>query len=96
MKKLIGYFFKGLLVLVPIAVSVLAIGRDECGKYDDSCIGKKVRHLSDSSDVLLAVLRGKPEILVEPVAYVVTVQYIGIAAPFKKPSLRQMRQGRFP
>lgn len=50
--------------------------RDKTGDADQPGIGEQFGHLSDSTDVLLAVQGGEAQVLVEAVANVVSVQRV--------------------
>lgn len=51
-------------------------GADETGEAHDATVGKQLSHLGDPPDVLLAILVGETEILVEPVPDVVPVEAV--------------------
>jgi len=51
--------------------------RNEGAEGDDSGVGEKSSHFRHAADVLLSVLGGEAQVLVQPVADVVAVQTVG-------------------
>jgi len=74
-------------------VAVAAIGANERGHGDDSGINKKLADLGDAADILLAIVGGKSEVLVEAVANVVAVEYVGEVAPLHQGMLEGVGHG---
>ena len=66
---------------------LVAERRDERDEDDQPGIGHQPRHFGDAADVLDARRFGEAEILVEPVADVVAVEDIGVAALGGEPLL---------
>lgn len=58
----------------PLMFSDLGERRDETGDAHQASVGKQSGHLSDTADVLLPVLGGEAQILVQALANVVSVQ----------------------
>ena len=54
--------------------------RDEGNDDDQPGVGHQPRHFGDAADVLDAVLVGEAEIAVQPMANIVAVQDVGVAA----------------
>jgi hypothetical protein len=67
----------GLGVEVPGEVPVGAVGTDEGGDGDGGRVGEELGYLGDAADVLVAVLLGEAEVLVEAEADVVAVEAVG-------------------
>ena len=54
--------------------------RNERDEHDQPGVDHQLRHFGDAADVLDAVGLGEAEVLVEPVADVVAVEQVGVAA----------------
>lgn len=67
--------------------------RDEAGDADDASVGKELGHFTDAANILLPVLGGKPQVLVQPCPDVVTVQYISGNSPTTEVLLKGKRNG---
>lgn len=67
---------RGSLVQLPRLVPVRAVGGDERGDGDAGAVGEELRDLRDAADVLVAVLLGESEVLVQPEADVVAVETV--------------------
>lgn len=61
--------------------TVRKVGRDERGDGNGGAVGEELGDLRDPTDVLVAVLLGEAEVLVESEADVVTVETVGVDAP---------------
>src|SRR5215472_10535749 len=68
--------------------------RDERYQYDEPRIDHEARDLRHAADVLDAILRGEPQILVETVAHVVAVEEVSMAAERRQLLLDAIRDGR--
>ena len=69
-------------------------GRDEGDDDDQPGIGHQLRHFGDAADVLDAVLVGEAEVAVEPVADIVAVEDVGVAARRVQLLFQQVGDGR--
>jgi hypothetical protein len=74
--------FDELAVLHTLArhLSLGAEWRNEGNEHDQARVGHQPRHLGHAADVFDAVLVGKAQIPIEPMADVVTVKQIGVPA----------------
>lgn len=75
-------------------VSVLGEGRHEAAQRHDPAVGEQARHLGHAPDVLLAVLLGEAQVLVQPRADVVAVEPVRHDAPAHQVRLQLERHGR--
>ena len=66
---------------------------DEAGDADDASVGKELGHFTDAADILLPVLGGKSQVLVQPCPDVVTVKYISRNSPTTEVLLKGKRNG---
>lgn len=73
----------------------LSVWTDETGEAHDAAIGEQFGHLADSADILLAVLWGKAEVLVEAVSDVVSIQAVCRDALRHEVLLQGEGDGRF-
>ncbi|KAE8325541.1 hypothetical protein BDV39DRAFT_194337 [Aspergillus sergii] len=62
-------------------VTVCTVGRDERGDGNGGAVGEELGNLCNPTDVLVAVLFAKTEVLVESEADVVTVETVGVDTP---------------
>src|SRR5688572_19082625 len=76
-------------------IPVLAIWRDEAGDGDHAGVREKLGHLPDPADVLGAILGGKSQVLVQPVADVVAVEPVGMLLHVKQHLLEDDGDGGF-
>lgn len=56
-------------------MAVGLVGRDEGGDGDDRGIGKELRNFGNAANVLVTVLLGEPEVLVESEADIVACEF---------------------
>jgi len=57
-------------------MTYLSEGTDEAGETDDASVSEQLGHLRDTSDVFFAVFRAEAEVLVQPMANVVSIQTV--------------------
>lgn len=79
----------GLLVELSGSVSVLLVWGDEGRQGDDAGVGKELRHLGDSSDVLVSVLLAEAQVLVQAESDVVTVESVALDVVLEQFSLER-------
>ena len=65
------------LVELPSELPILVVGGDKGAESDDPGVCKELGHLAHPPDVLLPVLRGKAEVLVQAGPHIVTIKAIG-------------------
>ncbi len=76
-------------------ISISAVGGDEAGDRDDSGVGEEFGDLSDSADVLFAVVSGESEVVIESVSDIVAVESVGEAASIDEGMLESDGDGGF-
>lgn len=65
-------------------LTVGAVGGDEGGDGDGGGVGEELGDLGNAADVLVAVLLGEAQVLVEPEADVVAVEAVGVDAELQQ------------
>mmetsp|Transcript_12253 Transcript_12253/g.30884 ORF Transcript_12253/g.30884 Transcript_12253/m.30884 type:complete len:200 (+) Transcript_12253:249-848(+) len=71
--------------------AVRLVRRDEAHKSDGAVLSKKLGHLANAADVLLAVRRAEAQVLVQAVAHVIAVQVDSKAALRRQHVLQRAR-----
>lgn len=74
--------------------SINAIGRNECGNHDQAGIVHQARHLGNAANIFRAILRGKPQITVQPVAHIIAIQHITSTALINQLALQRKSKSR--
>jgi hypothetical protein len=80
---------------IPRQLAIGAKRRDEGRHHDQSGIDEQLRHLGDAADVFHPIGIAEAEIAVEPMAHVVAVEQIGVAAAGVERAFERIGQRRF-